>query len=360
MPIVASNVQYRQLSGKSRTALNPKIINVHTMVGTLEGTESYFSGSGRPYSHFGVPGAGQAWQWQDLAFRAASDLDGNSISISIETEDRGPGFPDWSGSDVPRWTDVQAETLAQLIAWLCVRFGIPPVLVPDSLPGRVGPSYHRLGIDPWRVPNGIRYSSAYGKVCPGDRRINQLRDEVIPRVNEIITGVVPPEEDDDMPALLVRVSDDGSYWGINPVNRWYYATQSQINIDLWFKLIENRNDQCKKSDIIHKYVIGPSPWSEDVPLGQLVDFVNDPDGDGWWLLFGTAWRWHITEESVLNDFRVHWRARGYNVNVQTWTEADLRAVPIADDVPGGVGPGPDLGDLSITFTGTGRATPVDQ
>jgi len=228
MAVTAPMAQYRQLSRKSTTALSPRIINVHTMVWDLLSCERYFGTLGNPYSHFGTGFDGHSWtsfQWQDLRYRAASDYHGNPFCISIENADKGPGFPVWSGSNVPRFVPEQAEILAQLIAWLCARFAIPPYLVSDSLPGRVGPSYHRLGIDPWRVPNGVLYSSSRGKVCPGDRRIAQLRDEIMPRVRQILTPVPtppPPPESDDMTKLrITAVSDDprgvwvgieGQYW----------------------------------------------------------------------------------------------------------------------------------------------------
>lgn len=218
MAIVAPGWTYAQLPGKSRVALQPRIINLHTMAGTFAGSKAYFTPSGRPYSHFGLNGGGYGEQWQDLAYRAASDLDGNPYSISIETEDKGSFFPAWSGSDVPKWTPAQVEQLVVLMAWLCVRFGIPPVLLTDSLPGRRGGSYHRLGIDPWRVSGGIRYSSARGKVCPGDRRIAQLASVIIPRVAQLVHGTTPPPppppppvqipmEADLMPYPTIAVSD---------------------------------------------------------------------------------------------------------------------------------------------------------
>jgi hypothetical protein len=201
MAITVPGIDYVQLPGKSTTPLNPLIVNVHTMVGTLAGTEAWFRPPGRSYSHLGLRGDGYSRQWQDLRFRAASDLDGNPISISIECEDSGRFFPAWSGSDVPAFTPAQVEWLVVNIAWLCRRFGIPPVLTPDSLPGRTGPSYHRLGIDPWRVPGGIRYSSARGKVCPGDRRIAQMASTIVPRVALLVNGNVVPDPDPDPPRI---------------------------------------------------------------------------------------------------------------------------------------------------------------
>ena len=216
MAIVAPGVSYRQLSGKSRTPLNHRFINHHTMAGYLNGSEAHFSGSGSPYSHFGLGASGEVRQWQDLQFRAASDLEGNPYSISWETEDHGAVFGSWSGSNVPEWTDAQINALVNIDIWLCDRFDIPPVLVASSYPIPHGLSYHRLGIDPWRVSGGLRYSSSYGKVCPGDRRILQLRNIVVPRVQRRVAGapVVTPEEVMEMPYPVIQVpNNDPGYPG---------------------------------------------------------------------------------------------------------------------------------------------------
>lgn len=172
--IIYPGADYRQLPGKSTTLLTPLVINVHTMVGTLAGSEAWFTPSGRPYSHFGVGGNGVVRQWQDLRYRAASDLNGNPFCISIECEDHGAAFPAWSDSDVPAFTPKQYAALDSLIAWLCTRFSVRRRLLQDSCQ-RDGISYHRLGIDPWRGVDCTRFSSKTGKLCPGDRRIEQVK-----------------------------------------------------------------------------------------------------------------------------------------------------------------------------------------
>lgn len=238
MAVVVPWANYRQLSGKSKTPLVPRFINHHTMVGTLAGTESYFSGSGRPYSHFGLGGNGELRQWQDLRYRAASDLQGNAWSISWETADHGSPFAPWSGSNVPARTDAQLEMKAKTDAWLCLRFGIPAVDVQNSAPIPDGLSVHRYGIDPWRITGGLRYSSSYGKVCPGDRRIHQFKKELVPEVQRLVKGVKPapePEpEDEDMsqPAALVVATDDptGAWWVVTAEGRRWVRSQTEANM----------------------------------------------------------------------------------------------------------------------------------
>src|SRR5262245_4683157 len=171
------------------------IVCLHTMAGRFDSTNTSFHANGYQglESHFGVAGSGRLKQWQDLDFQADSNNEGNPRIISIETADKGESFPHWEGSDVPAWTDAQPDGIVDLVAWLCDRYDIPRQLVPDSRPGRRGIAYHRLGIPgnfspPFtgQVPGGELWTvlpKGRGKACPGDRRIAQIIDVVIPRLN---------------------------------------------------------------------------------------------------------------------------------------------------------------------------------
>lgn len=210
MAVTAPGVAYAQLPNKSTTPLVPRWITIHTMVGTLGGTESWFTPAGRPYSHFGVGGFGAIRQWQDLRYRAASDLQGNPYSISIECEDTGYPFPVWSRSNVPRFTTSQADALVVLLSWLCHRFGLPKQAIRSSCPDERGIGWHRFGIDPWRQTNCLRWSSSAGKACPGDRRIAQLQAEIIPRVSSPEDTMTPAQEAkvDRVLASLTRIENE--------------------------------------------------------------------------------------------------------------------------------------------------------
>lgn len=204
---------WKPFTGKSTRSLVPDIICVHTMVGTLSGSWAWANQAGNPYWHFGLGGDGTLWQCVDLDFRSAANLEGNYHVIPIETADMGAPFPSWSGSNVPAWTPAQVDKLVSLITWLCKQFQIPPVLVPDTKPVRRGLAYHRQGIDPWRAPGGEKWSNATGKQCPGDRRITQFRNTVIPRVQAALTG-----EDDMTPAeceaAVRKVLNEGTGTGL--------------------------------------------------------------------------------------------------------------------------------------------------
>lgn len=186
------------------------LICIHTMVGSLTGTDSYFrSGNGAGFagteSHFGTGPFGEITQWQDTAYRADANLDGNYHILSIENADVGAGYPKWNlnnGAEVPAFTELQCEAIAKILAWAYKTHGIPLVLVPDSKPGRRGVCYHAQGVDPGRVAGGEKWSSAYGKVCPGARRIAQIPG-IIKRARVIAgldAGAVTPNPEEDMPS----------------------------------------------------------------------------------------------------------------------------------------------------------------
>ena len=193
----------------------------HTMVGSLAGTHDMFSknGYGGTESHYGVGGIwggdantsndGVAYQWQDLAYTADANLDGNPRIISVETADN-------AKIPIAPWTAKQLETLIDMAVWHCITYDIPPVLIPDTKPGRRGIGYHAQGIPPNLVSGGERWSSADGKVCPDTARIRQLKEIIIPEVYRRVNGLAPVEpveiEDDDMPFIA---ENSGRYFLIS-------------------------------------------------------------------------------------------------------------------------------------------------
>jgi hypothetical protein len=184
----------------------------HTAVsnGTLF---NYFNTPGNPVSHFYVYADGSVEQYIDTKFRSSATLEGNPDSITIETEDMGAPFPVWTGSNVPAWTAAQVFTLAAIVAWTHRVHGIPIVLCPSSKAGTKGCSYHRQGIDPYRIAGGQFWSKKTGKVCPGDRRVKQWINDVIPLAQAIAGG-----------NMEVTLSD---------------ATVKGIANEVWAKLVRN-------------------------------------------------------------------------------------------------------------------------
>jgi hypothetical protein len=205
-----SGATYRPLGKQGEPAMKTHaIICVHTMVGYLTSTDAMFRKGGYTgtESHYGIGGKwggdaskgldGEIYCWQDDAYSADANLDGWHRVISIETADNAPSRVE----DIAEWTPRQCESIARVIAFHCRAHNIPPTLIPDTKPGRRGIAYHRqgclhsdgLGSHPgWLVAGGEKWSSAKGKGCPGPRRITQLRDVVIPRVQEILSPKPAP------------------------------------------------------------------------------------------------------------------------------------------------------------------------
>lgn len=157
-----------------------------------------------PAAHFSTTGKGHIFQHRDTRFQSAANLNGNHRVIAIENADLDEDFAPWNKDDghaVPAFTAAQREAIARIIAWVHQTHGIPIELCPDSRPGSRGVGYHRQGIDgnfgpPFafrgRVSGGEQWSSSFGKVCPGDRRIGQLINDIIPRARVL---AVAQEED---------------------------------------------------------------------------------------------------------------------------------------------------------------------
>lgn len=169
---------------------------LHTMVGTLRGTDSMFRSGGTvgTESHFGVGADGTIYQWVDTAYSADANYRGSAYVISIETEDHGPAFGKWntSGDNVPEWTPAQIRAMARIIAWAHKEHGIP-IRQMKSVTER-GVGYHAMGVPRNGLPSkymGTKYqwSKYAGKVCPGRKRIAQ-----IPAVVRLAAGGTAPAE----------------------------------------------------------------------------------------------------------------------------------------------------------------------
>lgn len=219
------------------------ILCFHTMVGSLAGTSNMFheNGYGGTESHFGVGAVGETEQWQDLMHEADANLDGRHRVVSIETADYGGAFGTWNTGNpdnVPAWTSAQLDRLVDMTVWFCRKethagcpadwachkVGVPCALIPDTKPGRRGLSYHKQGCDPYRVDGGEKWSTSYGKVCPADRRIAQLKSIVIPRAQRILAGGDTTEEFtvsqfEDIMALLGKIDRDATNRYADVANR---------------------------------------------------------------------------------------------------------------------------------------------
>jgi hypothetical protein len=187
---------WRPLPGSSTTRMSAYDITcLHTMVGSLAGTDSYFRQGSGVNSHFGTGGDGTIYQWVDTAFRSGANLNGNDHVVSIENADMGPEFAAWNTNDgnaVPAFTAAQVEANAKIIAWVNKTHGVPFDPIPDSKRGRRGTGWHRLGVpankgDTVSQTGGELWSNSAGKVCPGNRRTAQI-PQIIDRARQIAGG----------------------------------------------------------------------------------------------------------------------------------------------------------------------------
>lgn len=177
-----------------------RLFTGHTMAGTMAGTKAFFDVDDADpdddidgaFSHFGLAANGHFEQWMPIDRAAASDLEGNDYTISVEVEDKGPFFPQWSGSDVPAMTGNQVVVLRLFTRWLIQEDWIPPRIATTSCQRGLG--FHRLGIDPWRNGSCPKFSSHRGKACPGDRRVKQYLEDIFP----FAITAEPNTEDEDM------------------------------------------------------------------------------------------------------------------------------------------------------------------
>jgi len=182
------------------------VVCVHTIAGNPPASAA----------HFSVNADGYVWQSRDTRYRSAANADGNHRVVAVEVDDHGPEFGAWNVNDghaVPGFTSQQIEAIARVLVWVHRTHGIPLVPCPSSRPGGRGIAYHRQGIDGnWagyayggRVSGGEIWSTARGKVCPGDRRITQLLNVIIPRARQL-AGL---KSEEDMP---LTAADTNAIW----------------------------------------------------------------------------------------------------------------------------------------------------
>jgi hypothetical protein len=220
-----------------------EILCRHTMVGSLWGTDGYFRSPGTGVSsHFGTGGDGTIIQWIDTAYRAGANLDGNDEVISVENADMGPEFAPWntgSADNVPAYTEAQIEANAKIAAFVYEEHGIAvDVSIPDTKAGRRGCGVHRQGCDPYRVSGGVKWSNAYGKGCPGPRRIAQ-EPQIKARAKQIAGGQtekewwempIPQAEIEKVAQRTRQVVADGQLpYGLDSLRRRLESTERKLD-----------------------------------------------------------------------------------------------------------------------------------
>jgi hypothetical protein len=150
-------------------------------------------------SHLYVRRNGTTEQYLDMDYISWANGDGNSRSITVETQ----------GLEHGTWTSQQVTKLAEICRWANAQYGVPLQLMPDSKPSTRGVGYHRLGCDPYRAPGGEKWSKAYGKSCPGPDRIPQIPSIIATAKGGITpaSATTTPQEDDVTPEQMTELKD---------------------------------------------------------------------------------------------------------------------------------------------------------
>ena len=299
------------------------IICIHTMVGSLMGTDSYFQ-SGSANSHFGTGGDGRIIQWLDTTIQSWANANGNPHIISIENADIGPEFPKWNTNDggaVPAFTAKQIEAIAQIVAWACRTHNIPCQIIPDAKPGRRGIGWHRQGVPGYMVAGAEQWSSARGKVCPGDRRIAQI-PAIVARAKAIlggqsvalafpIVGAIRAAYDRPGRAATLRqpLGAEAPTSGSDPVGRYQPFENGHI---FWHPAIDSGNAHVVSGDIAKLW----DKVGREVKTGfPLTDEVTTPDGRGRFNHFNGGASIYWTPETgphlIDGEIRKAWQAAGW-------------------------------------------------
>jgi hypothetical protein len=151
--------------------------------------------------HFYVNKAGTIYQFIDTDFQAWAAAEANRTGIMVETQG-GVHNP-----ETEPLTAAQIEAWAKIAAWAHESEGIPLRLMQNSLSTERGLGWHKLGVDPWRIAGGQRWSFAYGKICPGLKKISQM-PQVLARAMQIAGGDNNEELDVDEATLRRIISEE--------------------------------------------------------------------------------------------------------------------------------------------------------
>jgi peptidoglycan hydrolase-like protein with peptidoglycan-binding domain len=106
-------------------------------------------------------------QYVPLDKVAPANFEGNTTMWSFESQG---GV---TNADGEAWDDAQVRRIVWLLVWLHQNRGMPLDLMADSRGSSRGYGPHRLGISPWRVSGGEKWSTSNGKRCPGNVRVQQ-------------------------------------------------------------------------------------------------------------------------------------------------------------------------------------------
>lgn len=205
-------------------------IAIHSSASTASSLYGWFTNpKAGASSHLHLPydGLSGLEQYVDLDKVSWATGEGNARSVSIEVAGVTSSKPN------EPFTDAQVDGLVEIVAFLARRYSIPLAPMKSSGAGQRGVGWHRLGVDGnFPAPpsplagrrqrgGGERWSSAFGKTCPGDARIEQIVGEggIIERARALLDEDLNGKPDDEGKPTKKpgtgkpsRIVVDG-YWG---------------------------------------------------------------------------------------------------------------------------------------------------
>jgi hypothetical protein len=171
---------------RDRPKIDPRLQLVHTNAASQEGDiDSAYRwanqpGSGHTIPHIQFDRDGRAAMFLPSDRKGIANYRAADFSLGFETADTGyladPG--------ISALTLVQAEKVAVACAYYSMLHGIP-LLYPDTWDG-TGTACHT---EPFGYP---WWTNAKGKICPGAKKKQQVRELVLPRAREIVAAWTAP------------------------------------------------------------------------------------------------------------------------------------------------------------------------
>src|SRR5699024_1944045 len=181
----------------TRRVTNKNCVILHTTASAAATSmHGWFNNpSAQSSSHFHVDFNGRIEQYIDTAYMSWANAAANSRSVTVETQ----------GSGSESWTADQIQAIVKIIQWARKAHpAIPLRQMNSSSASEKGIGWHQLGVD-GNFGSGILrgrnqrgggqvWSSADGKVCPGDKRIQQT-PSIIKQDGGSTTTTTTPKKD---------------------------------------------------------------------------------------------------------------------------------------------------------------------
>jgi hypothetical protein len=218
---------------RDRPKINPRLQLVHTNAASRQGSiESSYNwanqpGSGHTIPHCQIDRDGRGALMLPSNRKGIANYKAADFSLGFETADTGT----LDDPTISAFTANQAESVAVCLAYYAWGHGIP-LGYPTAWDG-AGSACHT---EPFGYPY---WTNSVGKICPGSKKKDQVRNLILPRAREIVAAWTapppppPPPEVDDMAVIAAKLADNGSFWfttngGVNRV--WVNGSDYARNV----------------------------------------------------------------------------------------------------------------------------------